>query len=241
MKIESMTIDWHLHPFFIEGQFLNWPETHVDFYHCSYIESNYSDALFEKYGIAYPNSLNTAVHKRRAEYFAGRYCSMRLLNSYGFSDTDVGVGKNRYPVWPSGVAGSISHSKYNAIAVSSTGSPCYNLGVDIESVVTEKTLNTIGNRIMFGKESILVHCSNKPRVLFTIIFSVKESFFKAVYPLVKRYFDFDAIEVMLIDFESEIIEFRVVKPPSNEFKVNSTFKGYFRSLNDEMIATYVQI
>src|SRR5215469_3139377 len=51
-----------------------------------------------------------AVPKRVGEFAAGRACARRALEQLGVPDFVLRVGPHREPIWPVGMAGSITHT-----------------------------------------------------------------------------------------------------------------------------------
>ena len=61
------------------------------------------------------NAVAGAVHKRQAEFAAGRTCARRAMAKLGVSIPALLLGANREPVWPRGIVESITHcSGYSA-------------------------------------------------------------------------------------------------------------------------------
>ena len=62
--------------------------------------------------------LAKAVEKRRAEFGTARVCARRALAQLGFPPMPLVPNKDRSPVWPQGVVGSITHTRgYCAVIV----------------------------------------------------------------------------------------------------------------------------
>ena len=65
-----------------------------------------------------PTEIREAVAKRQREFLVGRYCAARALAHAGYlGDGWLPLGEDRLPVWPAGWIGSISHSRFGAVAV----------------------------------------------------------------------------------------------------------------------------
>ncbi len=77
---------------------------------CQFNIDTYRDELFNEYNIIFPESLSKAVHKRKAEFLAGRVIVREAMGMMALPIVDISIGTNRTPCWPEGVAGSISHS-----------------------------------------------------------------------------------------------------------------------------------
>jgi len=142
-----------------------------------------------------------AVLKRQCEYLAGRFCANEGLKqlehklAIEIGNKEVATGKNREPLWPQGVLGAISHSSRFAMAVVAQDKGSYlGVGIDIEEEMAKDLARDVSGQIMSEKEKRLNHqldgFDNKSFV--TLVFSAKESIFKALYPSVGEYFGFEA-------------------------------------------------
>lgn len=160
--------------------------------------SRYNDACFDKLMIPFPDTLQPAVTKRRADYLAGRYAAHQLLREAGCHHA-VEVGTDRAPVWPTGWQGSISHTEKWAIAILAPLRLNLSLGVDIETLRPE-VMSEIATTFTTISERAVLAASGLPyETALLIAFSAKESLFKALYPQVRYIFDFDAAKVCALN------------------------------------------
>lgn len=126
--------------------------------------------------IALPPDLQTAVAKRRSEFLAGRFCAALALRQAGLPET---VGRQgRAPLWPQGVAGTITHSKDRAIAAVS--SQYRGLGLDCEALVPQDRALQLSAAIFTETESRLRPDALPYASFFTLVFSAKEALYKAL-------------------------------------------------------------
>lgn len=125
-----------------------------------------------------PDDLAQAVAKRKSEFLAGRICAALALRAAG---QPVHVGRNgRAPVWPPGVAGSISHSNSRAIAVISLIHPA--IGVDCETIMTDALALKLRGEIISPAEAELRPQAMSFSSFLTVVFSGKEAVYKALSP-----------------------------------------------------------
>lgn len=160
-----------------------------------------------------------AVLKRQCEYLAGRFCANEGLKqleqklAIEIANKEVATGKNREPLWPQGVLGAISHSSRFAMAVLAQDKGSYlGIGIDIEEEMTEDLACDVSGQIMSEKEKRL---NKRPdgfdnKSFVTLVFSAKESIFKALYPSVEEYFGFEACELIDFDPLEKSLKFRLV-------------------------------
>lgn len=122
-----------------------------------------------------PEALHRAVPSRRAEFLAGRLCGLLALDAVG-APPEIGRA-GRAPVWPAGVAGSISHAGGWAVAVASVAHR--HLGVDIQPALAEAEAARLAPVILSASDR-----ATAPQLglaaLVTLAFCAKEAAFKAI-------------------------------------------------------------
>jgi 4'-phosphopantetheinyl transferase EntD len=171
----------------------------------------FNPRIFNDANIACPESIARSVIRRQAEFFFGRACAKEALYAMGIPDVPVPIGKNREPVWPIRVVGSISHNAMFAAAIVAPASTYCGIGIDIETVPSSAALDSIAATVVSSTELALLQsqsCHSRLELLLTAVFSAKESFFKATFNEVGLYFGFDAINVETIDMKAGSIFFR---------------------------------
>lgn len=139
-----------------------------------------------------------AVSRHRAHQFAlGRYSARRALARLGEPPAAIGVGDKRQPVWPAGVVGAITHTNGLVAAVVAYERDCHGVGIDAEP--NQPLPPKVVRRIIRPEEAAqLSHCG--PFHVDRLIFSVKESIYKAWYPLAHQWLGFfDAIVTLQMD------------------------------------------
>lgn len=143
---------------------------------------------------------------RKIEFKLGRLCASKACELLtGKELLSLPIGVNRNPEWPSEVKGSISHSRcWIGAAVSNDPSL---LGVGIDFEVMGRTKLQIGRYIRSNADIKTHHFFNDLELL-TLIFSAKESLYKALYPTVKKVFGFE--EAAVIDINQSTQTFQIV-------------------------------
>lgn len=132
-----------------------------------------------------------AVRERQREFSTVRWCARQAMSRLGVVYADLVPGSDRAPLWPGGVIGSMTHcNSYRAAAVARRGSIC-SLGIDAEpnQLVPSDVLEMVAlpeERLMFEKLNAM-----EDRVAWDrLVFSAKESVFKALYPIFGLWIDF---------------------------------------------------
>lgn len=200
-----------------------------------YDNHSYEDALFNQFAIPFPEFLDKAPVKRRAEYLAARYAAKLLLEDEG-CDGDVGCSLSRAPIWPAGFCGSISHTNNFAIA---SIVPCHAaliLGIDIEILDSKSIVKAAEIFTTPTEQALLASCNIVYETALLIAFSAKESLFKALYPEVKHSFGFKTSRICQLDISACRITFELMQTLTPTWTKGSFLYGYF-SLQDSKVIT----
>lgn len=156
---------------------------------------NFTQNLFQQYAVAQSANLEQAVTKRKAEYLAGRYCAkLALQQHFGKNQAicDIPSGKHREPMWPAGVLGSITHTKTYALCAIGESNCIQGIGIDLEEILEISSANELAEQIHNEQELQLLTTNNFPsNFATTLLFSAKESIFKALYNNISEYFGFE--------------------------------------------------
>lgn len=131
--------------------------------------------------------------KRAIEHSLGRNCALKALAAMGIKGFSIGSGVNGEPIWPADIVGSISHSKGYCFIAAARAVDFSSLGVDIEHFNRMKSRSI--DRITHSLESAMV---GEDLEIATILFSLKEAFYKAQFPLFKTQLNFKDIALKLI-------------------------------------------
>jgi 4'-phosphopantetheinyl transferase EntD len=135
-----------------------------------------------------------ASPKRQIEFSAGRACARTALQQLGLQPQPILCGTAREPIWPPGIVGSITHcTGYCAAAV--TNDPrVLSLGIDAEQ--NEELPPGVYDLIVLPGE-IPPSIGEPAPALGRLIFSIKESIFKAWFPITRRWLDFKNVKISL--------------------------------------------
>lgn len=172
-------------------------------------------------------AVRAAAEVRKSSFAAGRTAAREALEKIGFPRAIIPAGADRAPVWPPGATGSLSHSGGLAVAVAARLADVAALGVDLEE--TGAVTPDLWRQIMTeGEERFLASRPFAEQGRFaTVIFSIKEAFYKFQYPHTRRLLDFRELEVA-IDAEAMAWESVPAEPIAIAGKTKKTFRGLFR-------------
>jgi 4'-phosphopantetheinyl transferase EntD len=133
-----------------------------------------------------------AVEKRRREFGTVRQCARTALARLGVAPGPILPGPKREPVWPDGIVGSMTHCDgYRAAVVARRGSVVA-IGVDAEP--NAPLPDGVGDSVLLPEErdTVAELAGRHPEVAWDrLVFSAKESVYKAWFPLTRRWLDFD--------------------------------------------------
>lgn len=186
-------------------------------------------------------ALGNAVEKRRREFTTARVCARAALRQLGFPAVSIPTGDRGQPLWPAGVVGSITHCKgYRASAVARSNE-IVTLGIDAEpnAALPDGLLGDIAR----AEELPSLHSleSELPGVHWgRLLFSAKESVYKAWFPLAQRWLGFEDA-VLAIDPHAGTFTARLLVegPPGPDGPLRG-FSGRW-VVRDEIIATAIAV
>lgn len=202
--------------------------------------ASFDDASFDRHDIHCPENIQRSVAKRRAEYFHGRLCAQHALAALGHSGVQVLSGGSREPLWPAGIRGSISHSDAMAAAAAVPASQCRGLGIDIASPIGPNAWNdVVGLAVSEQEYQLLASMPGEIKMesYLALVFSAKESYFKALFDEVRCFFDFDVLAFSGIDLERQLLRLTVTEQVSPALPVGAHCLMPYRQLPDGDVLT----
>ncbi len=165
-----------------------------------------------------------AVDKRKAEYATARVLARRALMRLGAREAPIVNDDERCPIWPDGVIGSITHTKdYCGVVVARRGSPVESLGIDVErdEPVKEALFDKICTVSELARFGDLAEAERGRAI--RAVFSAKEAFYKAQYPITRQYLGFHAVDLE-VDTSSGTFQV-VLRREAGRYPIGSSFEG----------------
>jgi 4'-phosphopantetheinyl transferase EntD len=164
--------------------------------------------------------MSDAHESRRAEFATARHCAHTALAQLGAPPAPILRGVKHEPLWPDGVVGSITHCRgYRAAAVACwpdgvVGSITHCRGYRAAAVAFREAVITLGidaephaplpagvaRRVLGDEERHWLEGAPEGAHWDRVIFSAKDSIYKAWFPLTGRWLGFDDA-VITIDAE----------------------------------------
>lgn len=163
--------------------------------------------------------------KKAAEFAAGRMAAFEALGKAGYSGRQlIPRGEKGEPIFPPGYAGSISHTRELACAVAVRKSDHLSVGIDVEMAgkpISPDAAEFVMNGDEFWLTDAGLNCEPE-----TLVFSAKESIFKALFPLVRVKFSFDAVSIVSVEPDGEL-QARLNIDLNGDWGAGRTIGGYW--------------
>jgi 4'-phosphopantetheinyl transferase EntD len=142
--------------------------------------------------------VDKAVEKRRHEFATARSCARTALRALGVPPVPILPGERGAPRWPPGIVGSITHcAGYRAAAVA-LASDVMTIGVDAEPHATlpDGVLDAVS--LPNERARLRDLAAAAPDVPWDrLLFSAKESVYKAWFPLAHRWLGFEDADLTI--------------------------------------------
>jgi enterobactin synthetase component D / holo-[acyl-carrier protein] synthase len=158
------------------------------------------------------DAVANAVEKRRLEFTTARACARAALAELGIPPVAVPVGPRGAPLWPTGIVGSITHCDGYRACAAARAEDLLTIGIDAEP--DEPLPEGLLGDIAAGRERRWLRgaAMRSPGVSWDrLLFSIKESVYKAWFPLTGRWLGFEDAAVS-IDIAGTAFAVRLLVP-----------------------------
>ncbi|WP_190100875.1 4'-phosphopantetheinyl transferase family protein [Streptomyces griseoflavus] len=148
--------------------------------------------------------IRRAVLKRRREFTAVRSCARRAMEKLGVPPRAVLPGERGAPIWPRGLAGSMTHCQGYCAAALVRAGDLASVGIDAEphAPLPEGVLRSVALPQEAGRIAALA--GDVPAVHWDrLLFSAKEAVYKAWFPLTGEWLDFGEADIDLFTDDGE--------------------------------------
>ncbi len=174
---------------------------------------------------------------RKEHYRSGRICAGEVLSKLGTLGQPVlRDPQTREPLWPEGISGAITHSGNWAAAAAGKTSDVLGIGIDLEDLERQVDSRISRHVCIPEEQKWLQECGEDfLEQNLKIIFSAKESIFKAFFPYTRTYLHFHDARILM-----EQTFFQNSKPDSLSVKEKNSkpekFEFVYLMLNDKVIS-----
>ena len=174
---------------------------------------------------------------RKEHYRSGRICAGEVLSKLGTRGQPVlRDQQTREPLWPKGIYGAITHSGKWAAAAAGKTSDVSGIGIDLEDLERQVDSRISRHVCIPEEQKWLQECGEDfLEQNLKIIFSAKESIFKAFFPYIRTYLHFHDARILM-----EQTFFQKSKSDSLSKKEKNSkpekFEFVYLLLNDKVIS-----
>ena len=174
---------------------------------------------------------------RKEHYRSGRICAGEVLSKLGTIGQPVlRDPQTREPLWPEGISGAITHSGNWAAAAAGKTSDVLGIGIDLEDLERQVDSRISRHVCIPEEQKWLQECGEDfLEQNLKIIFSAKESIFKAFFPYTRTYLHFHDARILM-----EQTFFQNSKSDSLSVKKKNSkpekFEFVYLMLNDKVIS-----
>ena len=174
---------------------------------------------------------------RKEHYRSGRICAGEVLSKLGTLGQPVlRDPQTREPLWPEGISGAITHSGNWAAAAAGKTSDVLGIGIDLEDLERQVDSRISRHVCIPEEQKWLQECEEDClEKNLKIIFSAKESIFKAFFPYTRTYLHFHDARILM-----EQTFFQKSKSDSLSKKEKNSkpekFEFVYLLLNDKVIS-----
>jgi 4'-phosphopantetheinyl transferase EntD len=137
-------------------------------------------------------AIENAVEKRRREFVTGRACARAALAQLGLPPQAVPSGSRGAPQWPDGIVGSITHCEGLRACAAARSTDLVTVGIDAER--DEPLPEGVLRDIALPEERTMLRDLARERSGLNwdrLLFSAKETVYKAWYPLAESWLGFE--------------------------------------------------
>jgi 4'-phosphopantetheinyl transferase EntD len=138
-----------------------------------------------------------AGDKRRREFTTARICARRALAGLGLPPSPILPGERGAPTWPDGIVGSMTHCPAYRAAAVARAHEVLTVGIDAEP--NDRLPDGVLELISLQQERVML--AGLPAGYGTcwdrLLFSAKESVYKAWFPLTRRWLGFEGAQITI--------------------------------------------
>ena len=180
-------------------------------------------------------AIRHAVPKRRAEFRAGRTYARAALRALGVAPVPILAGSDRAPVWPAGIAASITHDDAYCGVIAARSADFAALGIDIDSTtpLDRDLVRTVcsASELEHGAALAGQLSADFPK----LVFCVKESTYKAYFSLTRTMLDFYDVGIRIAPHDGTFTASVRASAPAMP-NIGRTITGKYLTVESRLIA-----
>jgi 4'-phosphopantetheinyl transferase EntD len=183
-------------------------------------------------------ALGSVSERRRHDFTAGRSCARRALTALGFHPTPILPGRSREPLWPEGIVGSITHCPGYSVAVAGFTGQFHSAGVDAE-VHAPLPDNIFEMISLEGEQRWRRDIPDRGICWDRLLFSAKESIYKAWFPITGKWLGFDDVFVTVNPEERRFSAQVLLPAGSADERSPASFEGRWLATDTHILTLVV--
>ncbi|MGZ4554399.1 MAG: 4'-phosphopantetheinyl transferase family protein [Mycobacteriaceae bacterium] len=180
-----------------------------------------------------------SVDKRRREFTSARWCARQAMVQLGVPEAAVLPGDRGAPQWPAGVVGSMTHCEGYRGAALARVEAVLSIGIDAEphGPLPEGVLRAVS---LPEERNWLEHEAPAGTHWDRLLFSAKESTYKAWFPLTGRWLGFEDSHIRIDPLAGTFTATFLVPPPVVRGEALKQFRGRWLA-SDGLVLTAVAL
>jgi 4'-phosphopantetheinyl transferase EntD len=185
--------------------------------------------------------IGKAVEKRRREFRTGRACARAAMAELGIQPQAIPSGLRGAPQWPTGTVGSITHCEGYRAAALARGADLLTVGIDAEldAALPDGVLGDIA--LPEERRALEALAREEPGLSWDrLLFSIKESVYKAWFPLAERWLGFEDAHVTIDRERGSFVASLLVPGPDLEDDELGGFSGRWLA-HDGLLLTAIAV
>ncbi|MCO1574762.1 4'-phosphopantetheinyl transferase superfamily protein [Crossiella sp. SN42] len=155
-------------------------------------------------------AVERAVERRRKQYTQARTCARRALAALGLPEQPILRGPKREPLWPNGIVGSITHCEGYCAAAVADRAGIRSVGIDAE--IHDVLPPGVQRMVAVPAEQEWLAGAGDGLHWDRVLFSAKESVYKAWFPITGAWLGFQDAE-LTFDREGGFRARILIEPP----------------------------
>lgn len=166
--------------------------------YCEFNQQHFDLKLFDELSILLPSQLQSYSIVRQSEFLAGRYAAKLALAAMPekLCLEQVTIGGRKEPIFPNDLTGALTHSQTIAVCAVTSSKTLRLVGIDVEPIMTKTDISGIEGKVYSARELQLLTANGiSQEIAATLIFSAKESVFKALSKQIHHGIDFHRFEL----------------------------------------------
>ncbi|ARU96205.1 4'-phosphopantetheinyl transferase family protein [Tatumella citrea] len=193
--------------------------------------------LFATLRIPCPPAILRAARKRQAEYLASRWLVREIAALCDVPEFILTNDDDRAPCWPSAFTASLSHTAGLIFVLADTDKRI--AGIDVEHWMSQEVAEESSSILMDDTERQLIDSLSMPRAqATTLLFSLKESLYKALWPEVRQYIDFLQVRLLALDEQQQTATLQLEETLSAGYSRGARFQARF-TLTSQCVFTWI--